>query len=757
MKLVCGNFPLLTRFCFSGVSLRGSFFWVAASFLKRFVLNKFGVVLYSWTSLFAHPEQASLINYAGACLGMFFYGVLCYFFLSKRVMSTAEASAADIRQFLFVIAPSLVLLALFSRAAISYRAFINAGFGFILLVTLRYFVPSLVNRVNRSFLISLVTFVLFVLVCLEPISLLKGPIYLMNEYRKPFSQTLINGTFVKNDVYLHRITDADKDLNADERTKSSGPERSISEFYKKNRLEYSQANSGRGQVHHIGHILNPLNEYESGKRYRDIYMQYGFGNMLLYKWTMGLFGSISVQNYYKCYVYYVIYAVLFVLMTYVVFGNTIYVLGVFSVFVISHFAYDYLVFIVAPGIIPTLHLFDVVVIIFLTRYFQKENFVYLAGAVIMTGLGLVLSLQFGFLLTVAVLGTLIFYLGENKHHRMRHFLSIALLLLFLVISVLPFIDSGVQKNIFSYFAFGWFSWMPPFNVIVLTLLLFSVSYYFLVAIREKRFPLKYVYFFVFMYTQGLFTYYYWSGQSNHLPLVVPFIGLQIMMMIFLSLKIIEPRNCPAGRYEAVGIVILLSVVLALSSVQRFYIGKDNFTDNFAAHKTFIWKFERANLITTIDPEPIRESVDLIRRYATRGQDGIYLLSEYDNLLPFLAHRYSMMPLFDMSWYIMSEREYKRTVDLISSCQPRYIFADTDLADDVTYGWDRIFNRESDKNERTSHSGRYRQLKRLLSEVKKHYKKIEEGSLISVYEQELRAATPKILCTKTLKSDNINDL
>lgn len=708
-----------------GTIASGALSWLATSFLKHFLFQKSDLVLYPWTAIVANPDQSSLINYVGACLGMFLYGALCYSSLSKRLIGHDEPGA-DKRLVQFIIILSLVLVVLFLRETVSYRTFINATFAFMLLVPLRYAVSSL-KKLNRSFLLMVITGILFILVSLEPLALIKGPVYLLNEYRKPFSQTLLNGSYVKNDLYLQEI----RNVNDDQFVKTG-----IADFYKKNTLEYGQQNSGRGQVHHIGHILNPINEYESGKSYRDLYMQYGFGNALLFKWTMNLFGGISIQNYYKCYVYYVVYVGLFLLMAYVVFGNTIYLLGVFSIFVISHFAYDYLVFIVAPGIIPSLHIFDVVVIIFLYRYLQKGSLVYLAAATGISGLSLVLNFQFGALLTISLILALMFYLTENTGHRIPRVAAVLVLVLFLVISAFVFINSRVQINIFSYFAFGLFSWMPPLKVIILTMLYLSASYYFLSILREQRFGLKYLYFFVFVYTQALFTYYYWSGLSSHLPLVVPFIGLQIFLMIFILVEKLpnERRDVIFRGNAGVRIVALFLVILALSAMNRFYRGKESFLDNFTHHQAYNWIFERANVITTIEPEPIEESIALIKKYSTGKNQGIYLLSEYDNLLPFLANRYSMMPLFDMSWYIMSEKEKNTTIDSIQSQQPQFIFVDTDIDKGFHDPWEKLFDGESDKKERASHAGRYSELRKIYLQIKNNYQKIEEGSLISVYKR-----------------------
>ena len=90
-------------------------------------------------------------------------------------------------------------------------------------------------------------------------------------------------------------------------------------FVSRNFLENVFYNMSRGQINHIGHILNPINEYMLGKPIKEIYFQYGIGNTFIMKWTMELFGGISIENYYKCYIFYLIYFMTFLLMLFVLF------------------------------------------------------------------------------------------------------------------------------------------------------------------------------------------------------------------------------------------------------------------------------------------------------------------------------------------------------------------------------------------------------------------------------------------------------
>lgn len=123
----------------------------------------------------------------------------------------------------------------------------------------------------------------------------------------------------------------------------------IKRFYLYNSLEYSHQNMSRWQMNHIGHILNPLNEFVLGKPLKDIYIQYGLGRTFIIKWTMDLFGGISIDNYYKIYIYYVLYFIGFMGMLYILFRDPLYVL-IGSLFLGGAYYFQgYIALMLAPG------------------------------------------------------------------------------------------------------------------------------------------------------------------------------------------------------------------------------------------------------------------------------------------------------------------------------------------------------------------------------------------------------------------------
>jgi len=180
----------------------------------------------------------------------------------------------------------------------------------------------------------------------------------------------------------------------------------VKQFYNANILEYAHQNMGRGQINHIGHILNPLNEYELGKSSDNIYMQYGLGNTFIMKWIMDLFGGISIQNYYKTYVYYIIYYLSFILMLMYLFKDGTYLLGAFSIIPLCFFCKVHCSRHWAR-INSSIHLLDTSVIICLIAFFRRNNRAYLAIAIALVLVSTFINRQFGATLMVAMLVSLV--------------------------------------------------------------------------------------------------------------------------------------------------------------------------------------------------------------------------------------------------------------------------------------------------------------------------------------------------------------
>jgi hypothetical protein len=644
--------------------------------------------------------------------------------------------------------------------------------------------------------------VLLFLLAREQFLLMRGPVQLMNEYADIFGETRVKGNYINNRFALEVLREDDvevvlsfleikdsldffsgrrapnelggleqyekvdlgpawefmltmpveslaKGLKAMEAGDDRGPLalvqrmkeldiEAIKQFYLANKLEVSHQNMGRGQINHIGHVLNPLNEYQLGKPLKDIYIQYGLGNTFLMKWIMDLFGGVSLQNYYKVYVLYTLYFVFFLAMLVYLFKDGLYVLGAFLAVPVCFYLMGYTAYIVAPGIVPGIHLLDVPVLALLAAYLRRKRAVYVVVAGFFALLAVVMNGQFGAALSAALLLALGFYTFES--HRGKS-LAIGLAGLFVLVLGLIFAlklsKTGAIGDMFSYFWGGMFSWPVRRGIILPTMAYLVVSYLFLFWMRRDRSGDKYLYVFVSIYSQLLLLYFYWSGLVNHLPPVLPFLWLQLFLMLFIGQKrSLDGRPVWVGRVRMAALSFaVIAFILLLPSGFHFYKEKQRFLQNFQDHRSFHWTFDRASVVATIDPRIIQESISLIDRFSTAAQPAIFMLSKYDGLLPFLAHRYSAMPFFDLTSYLFSAREYNLALERIKGTRPRYLFVDANIEvrDDL---WYRLYGFGA-KNvgymaERASRLGRHNLLRELFQEVKDEYGLVERGTLLSVY-------------------------
>ncbi len=644
------------------------------------------------------------------------------------------------------------------------------------------FMSLILNKRSLIFL----TFILLFIVSFEPMNIIKGPVYLLNEYDIP-NETYIDGVMVNNEVFLNNLQKNNPESSnaiSEAETISRGnlqmePTRNITmstlfsnrlntryvlpvkneksmtnmtnkpvissktikEFYLNNYNEYLYYNISRGQINHIGHVLNPINEYQLGKPIRDIYMQYGLGYTFLLKWTMELFGGTSIENYYKCYIYYVVYFIFYLIMVFVLFRSSLFAAISFAVLCYAYYLQEFIPLILAPGINPAIHLFDVFVVLFLVYYFRKSNLLYLVLAVLSALAGIVMNKQFGSILTVAVIVSIFLYLQENaeKKERRRGFLITGLtIVLAALVSCLT--ATGTLGETLPYFLTGLFSFPASRKIINLTLIYISCSYLFFFTLKDCRHYLKYVYVMVSIYTQGLFVYFYWSGLSNHLPTVIPFLGLQLLLMIFIAQNILFNDRERLRKLISAALHVALAVLLVfiVQYSVTFYRQKAFFINNFVIHTAYNWNLEKAKIVTTINPKPIMESISLIQRYSPNDK-GIFILSKYDNLLPFLANRYSKMTFFEMTWHLVSERESKKAIATILAAKPELIFIDSNLPDGMYDPWSKLFYGWWDP-ERNSRLGRYRELQKVIESVSFGYSLVEKGTLISVYQRNLRMGT-----------------
>ncbi len=784
--------------------------WNGVMYYKKWMAREAVSEMYMWTSIFSHPVESSGLNYVVVCILLAIIALLVYV-LKQRMTQFLKRELASVNPILLVASASLsiaILLHIFLQPSPRIKVLESAFLillPFVIIASLELFRNILPQRKRLLFILA---FGLFVLVCIEPLAFMVGPVRMMNEYPDIFGETNIKGKNINNklfltnfdsqdacavnvffkmkekldglrlnipeEYYLHYFLTKYKYTNIDsmqqkymgllnETDYTKGLLRSgafldeiavsseescirqiqnvdiegIKQFYNANLLEYYHQNIGRGQINHIGHILNPLNEYALGKSPENIYMQYGLGNTFIMKWIMDLFGGLSIKSYYKIYVLYIIYYLSFLLMILYLFKDDTYVLGTYSIIPVCFFFQGYIAFTLAPGIIPSIHLLDTSAIIFLIAFFRRNNHAYLAVAIFLVLVSALINRQFGAALMAALLASLGLYAFENTEGKKRYFwLTLLACFVVLAVAVLRFSTLGKTSQVFPNFLEGLFSWPANPQVIFLTVIYLVISYGYLIFLKNQRFYLKYVYIFVFIYAHIFLLYFYWSGLLNHLIPVIPFCWLQLFIMLYIARKELFPDRTVAGKVVNLLVITLtiLSVLCILPAGAIFYKEKRQFHDNFKNHRTYEWQMDRAQVITTIDQKIMEKAILLVQTYSDKENPGICILSKYDGLIPFLANRYSIMPFSELNSYLFSRKEYEAALETVREQTPRYLFVDNNLRDHGPEPWANLYTASLFSAERISRMGRYALLYKIFLQIEADYKKIDQTELISVYER-----------------------
>lgn len=707
----------------------GLFTWKVTSLVKSIILKQYHLNLNEWTSIYYHPNDASLFNYIALCIVMSIYGLVSFVKIQTNVFHYVRKKLKTLsNQFPLLSVSSALVFFFLGKQLIKTDSLLTYIYLLCLLFIL--FVPinsakSVRFLLRRDFackVLMLLMFGLLITVSIEPVKAIKGPVYVINEYKNIYSDTKINNIPVNNKTFLDE---------AEKNKLSTG------EFIKANSLEYFHQNSSWGPFNHIGHILNPLNEYICGKAPADVYMQYGKGNTLLYKWVMDLFGGLSVHNFYKCYIFYIVYSLLFFVLVLYLFQDILFSFNAFVIYSIAFFFAGYSVFVHAPGAIPTNHLFDTSVFLLALLYFRRNNPLYLLSALILATFSIYMNRQFGMVLLISLEAACLSYLWEHKERKEKYtLLSISVLLPFIIMATPLFNTTVNSSSTLYYFLMGYLSWGPDPVIVFLTIVYLVISYHFLFVIRKQTHYLKNAFIFLFIYSQGLLPYYFWNGQSNHLPIVIPFIGLELLLMVYISKELMLNTERANSIYLRFGIFAgtALLVFTCAQSINSFYKNKRVHANNFKQHRLYTWDFDRAKITTTINPEPFRKSIALIHKYSPQDNSGIHILSTYDNVLPFLAKRFSMMPFFEMQWFIFSQKEHLEAISRLKNQKPLYLFVENNIDKALPDPWEPLFNSPDLNATRKSNQEKLHELARIFAAVEESYEKVEEGALLSVYKR-----------------------
>jgi hypothetical protein len=792
-----GKFYLLLLNIFFSIFCALVFIWQITGFVRARIIDSMGLRFSYWCFLYTNLNESALVKYiiVSVFASLLF---LAAYVCSDRILRKIKDSSNN-ETFVYRLSLTLAnaILALICAAKLrtlygmSYELpSVSRMFSLVLMSIVLTVFPSKKNKIDIAKVLFVVSLFVLALMCYEPVTTAFEKPFVMNEYPQINEYTKLAQpesavgdihisnfdylrAFNANDLqnfyvyYRHTFNKEDKfDTNSfttedilayfkdesisgrfdmflkfgsDTELVSYKQTKGTIEFYKRNWFEYYHQDMSRGQIDHMSYILAPINEYILGKPLKFIYMQYGLGNTLLFKWTMELFGGVSIQNYYKNYLYYPIYFVLFSLMIYFIFKDSAYVsVGILSLAIPFYFGH-YMAFILAPGLIPTFHFMHVFVMFFAFYYFKTKNYRYLVAAALCSFLAIFVNPNYGEMILISF-SAAVFLSALDKFidgDSLKVFLPVFSLVL-LSFVLYSYISSLTKGTTLMYMVLGFLSWGSDWRIVSLTFVYLIFNYSVLIFVKDLRSEFKYFFMMAFVYSQELLLYYYWSGLNNHLNHPIPFVALTFMSLAYLLEQNSQKSQVILRSLKLAKIVIPCVLFLPLLlGLNRFYLGeygKIRFRDVFRTHDLYSWDLPKAKIQTTIDPKVMTKSIELIEKYS-QNQKSISIISKYDNLLPFLADRYSLMSNFNLGAELFTQKEISQNVNILLQNRPKFLFVDSDFSNgEFVDLYSRLYSGVVMEAERTSRLAKYRDLSNIANAVLPGYRLLEKGQLLSVYER-----------------------
>lgn len=512
------------------------------------------------------------------------------------------------------------------------------------------------------------------------------------------------------------------------------------EFLVKNKDELrAQAVAGH-YFHHHHTMLGTINEYLLGKpRNETIYLYGWLSTVVVAELMTHVFGGHNFESYQTAlFVFYPIYFLLLLLAAAIVFRRKEYVLLVVSLGIGSLYKLEFEAIRFAPGFNPIRHFFDVFVLICLYWYFTKpsRNLLYFVLALVFSALGILVNKEFGASLFLSLIGVIVVKAFAERRALWREFSLTGV-----VIVALLWILGGVTtaKNpTLLYVLLGvaapTMHWLKMFFL----LLCFSVIYIFLGTNKRHDNGWCYLALFYFFYTQIVTLYYVWNTSPNHMWALGSIWGLLLALLLrygvtnYIWMARNEKKLLLGGNF------LVLAFVL-LPALCAYFMDQHRYHQIFKDHVVHKWDFPSARITTTMEPEVFDNAVRLIQKYS-EGK-SIYILSKYDNFLPFLAGKFSAMPFQEVALSLVTETEMDKVVDAITKHQPQYLFVDSDMSSsgkgDVYCKHDRATAFLDTYDASRGREMVLANFKKLFMRIEALYEPIEAGQLIDVYKLRLQ--------------------
>lgn len=502
----------------------------------------------------------------------------------------------------------------------------------------------------------------------------------------------------------------------------------VQDFINRNNAELLNQTKAGWFFYHHGYSFGPMNALSLGASPYQQTMVYGWLNTVSQGKVLELLGMSSYQGYFKLYfAEYLIYYAIFLLGIWAIFKRLGTVLFAALLVVSALFALGFELVRLAPGFNPVRHIFDVPAFYLLYCYLAQDNKRYLILSCALAIFSILWSKDFGLFLALSIGGTVFF-----KSVKQRPFQIIPLFFglitavsgMFLYFYPMPGANPTAMYMLLGIGSPA-ISSGGIFGLLIIVSLLTAAT----ITLKQSEtytiFSLGLALYFV----QSL-TYYLWYPVSHHILGVAPVFILWIVAIFHGWVS--QSKKVESMQSTVLMLVLLLIYIPASVS---FYSRLHFHNKIFKNHSMYQWSFDKASFLSTMEPMLFEESANLIKQYSTNN-NGIYIISKYDHILPILASKYSAMPYNELPTNLVSPREVKVASEAILRNKPDFIFVDSDIGRNLR-GEIPIENDPVTVSLKLYGEARSREmvinvLNDVYTRVSAKYQRCDTGRLISVY-------------------------
>jgi len=450
-------------------------------------------------------------------------------------------------------------------------------------------------------------------------------------------------------------------------------------FSQRNKIHFISFIHDLEQVfHHHFQFLNPIKELALGRPLQDINAPYGLSFVPIKAAMQTLAGGVTYQSFLSVmFSIQILYIVGFVVLVHVLYRSWPSTFIMAAIVVGCFTGLGLTTLFTGTGYGPARHGLDLASFAFFYAYLRSAHPGYLAAAAAVGLCNPLLDRFVGAFFPLALAGTLVLMALIGKSQRPRFELSIGALILAVAGALFWGLGNVLAPNPYAsqFFDGVWAFPVGNAQVGLYLVVVFCALAVAMWSITQRYAATKFAALLWIAYSVAFLFYWLMVPNYGHLYKVYPIAGFAVVILWH---ECIADFSTPAARRRIGTVAVAFSALFWFSMSRNLATTSLDTYGYFRNHKLYDWSFDSLKVKSTMNPQPFMEAVALLRN-ATASQNPVFILSEFDSLLLFLAGRNNAMPHFELPTFLNSPKHLNLVIDALKNQKPQTLIVDSCIA------------------------------------------------------------------------------